>query len=245
MNDTSQDWEDVDACPLCGATERTAYPVRMPGETLVIQMEDIDFPVTFAVQYNQCLCCGMIYQNPRFTDDARDKFYSSGVYRDLTSQSKDDNEAARGKRLAKLIEPLGVESVLDIGCGRGEFLKACRDMGAEDVMGVDSNPEYASGDIMVRKQTWPEMVPFHLVSMIHMLEHTVDPVAELKKARGHSNRYVLVEVPSIEHGGWAMYLPHTLIFKSWTLVNAFERAGLQVTGLGVTADGITVIGERA
>ena len=240
-----KDWQTVDECPMCGATEREHYPVLMPPPIMYVTHDELNFPVTFSVAYEQCLECGLIYQNPSFTDEARDKFYSGGTFRRFSDTGVHKKEIERGERLAKLIEPLDVKSVLDIGCGRGDFLKACKDVGVERAIGVELTYYAIDGTKVV-----PELdclykdELFGIVSLIHYLEHTVDPVVELKRALSYSNRYVLVEVPHREDGGWAMYLPHTLIFKPWTLVSAFERAGMQIVGLGTSEVNITIIGER-
>ena len=237
---TNPHWQPVDACPMCAAEERELYPVNMPPPLMYVKIDELDFPATFSVAYERCMSCGLIYQNPRFTDEARNKFYAGGTFRRLSDTGDHEKEIERGKRLAELIKPLGVVSVLDIGCGRGDFLKACKDMGVERVHGLDQNDEYVLKGIKI---VYPDGPSYDLVSMIHVLEHTVNPVVELENALHLSNRYVLVEVPRYELGGWAMYLPHTLIFKPWTLVSAFERAGLAVVGMGVE-DNITIIGER-
>lgn len=58
--------------------------------------------------------------------------YSEAFYRSIAEESL---QAAR--RIAPLVAPLGIGSVVDFGCGSGTWLRAFRELGAREVHGVD------------------------------------------------------------------------------------------------------------
>jgi SAM-dependent methyltransferase len=81
--------------------------------------------------------------------------------------------------------------VLDVGCGAGGFLEALRSLGLHDLTGIDFSERAislleAKGLAGVRGLFVDYDGPrasFDLISMNHYLEHTLDPRAELQRAR--------------------------------------------------------------
>ena len=128
------DWQPVTACPLCGVsapTQKEAMPGKQVGVTNTYGLE---VPISFAIRYRRCYYCDMIFQDPTLTDEARHKFYTGGMYRDLTvTKNNFETEINRANRLMKMIETLEIESILDIGCGHGELLQACQSAGIKAV----------------------------------------------------------------------------------------------------------------
>jgi len=245
-----KNWVEVTNCPLCDSAKSDATTnVCIPGtEMAAMSVGDLEFPVAFGIVYNECPWCGMIYQNPTLNDEGLAEFYKQdGMYRELTKTKTDYAvEEARAARLIGAIKDMEVESVLDIGCGHGELLKLCQDEGME-VQGVDFTSEHCIDGIPAC-DTLDELDgnKYDLVVMLHLLEHVPDPVAELKLAASYANKYVFVEVPKYDLGDYTvryLNLPHVLIFRTWTLVNAFERAGIKPSGLATFGRNIIVLGE--
>jgi len=246
-----ESWVEVTECPLCGSQKSEATtPVHIPGAAVAgMQVGELQFPVSFSVTYNECPYCGLIYQNPTLTDEGLAEFYKqNGMYRELT-QTKTNYavEEARAARLIGAIKDMNVESVLDIGCGHGEMLKLCQDEGME-VQGVDYTSEHCIEGIPAC-DTLEELgdKTYDLVIMLHLLEHVPDPVAELKQAARFSNKHILVEVPKYDIGDYKvryLNLPHVLIFRTWSLVSAFGRADINVSGLATFQRNIIVLGEK-
>ena len=243
----SSDWVNVLGCPLCGKAESTMTENVVMGASAIgsMTMHGVDVAVSLAVSYKKCLHCSMVYQAPRLSDEARHRFYTDGLYSQITATKKEyKTEIARAARLMKMIEKLDIESVLDIGCGHGEFLQACQKAGMQ-VQGVDLNTDFTMDGIPVVASLLDlDDGMYDLVSMVHYLEHTVDPLAELREAMSYSRRYVLVEVPLPRRDGKYLNLPHTLIFEPWTLVSAFERVGLNPTMIGKDDMMVVIVGER-
>lgn len=246
-----KNWTEVNNCPLCDAQKSDATTnVNIPGQAVAgMVVGELQFPVSFSVIYNECPWCGMIYQNPTLNDEGLAEFYKQdGMYRELTkTKTNYEVEEARAARLIGAIRDMNVDSVLDIGCGHGELLKLCQDEGM-DVQGVDYTSEHCIEGIPAC-DTLDELdgKKYDIVTMLHLLEHVPDPIAELKQAASFAKKYVLVEVPKYDLGDYKvryLNLPHVLIFRTWTLVSAFERAGLKVEGLAVFGRNIIVVGEK-
>jgi SAM-dependent methyltransferase len=109
-------------------------------------------------------------------------------------------------RFFRHIKPKG--RVLDIGCGNGYFLAACKEKGYE-VQGIDVSPwaaQYASCKLglavdvgEVEEVDLPSR-SFDIVTMWHCLEHTHDPNRAVSRARSWLKRdgILIVEVPNYE-----------------------------------------------
>jgi 2-polyprenyl-3-methyl-5-hydroxy-6-metoxy-1,4-benzoquinol methylase len=97
---------------------------------------------------------------------------------------------------------------LDIGCGRGYFLLACREQGYK-VEGIDISADVANyvrsnlkitvhvGE--VRNVTLPERT-FDIITLWHSLEHTADPNVYIQNARKwlKDDGILVVDVPNYE-----------------------------------------------
>ena len=243
-------WINVTACPLCSNPYSDATTsVNIPGAAIMaVTAGELSFPISFSVVYNECPWCGMIYQNPTLNQAGLNEFYKpDGLYRELTkTKTNYAVEENRSERLIGVIEKMAVQSVLDIGCGHGELLKLCQDRGM-DVQGIDMTPDHCI-DSIPACGSLAELgdKKYDLVTMIHMLEHVPDPIGELKIAAGHANRYIMIEVPKYDLGDYTvryLNLPHVLIFRTWTLVSAMERAGIDVLSLATFRRSIIAVGE--
>ncbi|MBI4353880.1 MAG: class I SAM-dependent methyltransferase [Candidatus Omnitrophica bacterium] len=154
----------------------------------------------------------------------------------------------RARRLRRALGGLAGRRVLDIGCGRGQMLAWLQHWGAE-VYGTELSQ--AAADEAARRLGPSSVVVnelaeagfpdgwFDAVTVWHVLEHVLDPVALLREvARVVSpDGFVYVEVPNA--GGWAARrlgrrwlgydAPHHLVhFTPETLRLAGTKAGLVV-----------------
>jgi SAM-dependent methyltransferase len=128
------DYEYANQCPLCGSEGKFYKSSDRAG---------------VHVSTDKCLECGVIYQNPRLTREALQWYYSSGTYQN-TYPPAVNTERSRANRLLVLISGLDLypRRCLDIGCGRGLFLKSLQDEFKASVTGVDY---YRNGDAVVDK----------------------------------------------------------------------------------------------
>ncbi|HET7037986.1 MAG TPA: class I SAM-dependent methyltransferase [Thermomicrobiaceae bacterium] len=228
------------ACPLCGPSRtRTLFVARDrllggPGA----------FPVT------RCLCCGMVYLNPRPTAGALGAYYPD-VYYPLKEEPDPTALAiARGlcTRVAGWVERADASnpSVLDIGCGTGLFLREARERGwtVEGIELSASAAAYARErfGLPVRQGTLAQTTlpngAFDVITMWHVLEHLPDPLATLRQVQGalRPGGLLLLAVPNVAslearlfgRRWYSLDAPrHLYHFSPATVEAALRRAGLR------------------
>lgn len=166
------------ACPVCGAMER---------ELLFTQKN-------WSVY--KCNACGLGVLDPRpsseeLTDLYRDSYfvghYDAGLVPGTEAMRKRLSQESHRIRFLKPLKKTG--RILDIGCGRGYFLLACREQGY-DVQGFDISEDgavYVRNTLGIPVQTGTlvgafEDASFDVITMWHSLEHTPDPARYLEAA---------------------------------------------------------------
>jgi len=172
-------------CELCGSNR--ARPVMTGPDRL------LGVPGTFHVV--QCEECGLVYTNPRPTEESLPHCYVGGY----SVYSPTGGQAARMRfyhdRLARRLSSQSTRSgrrVLDLGCGDGLFLEAMRARGWEAV-GLEMD---AGAAARARDQRGLEVVTaaltdahfdagsFDLITMSHFLEHLPHPRQAIRQIRG-------------------------------------------------------------
>lgn len=175
-------------CPCCGTRPfRSVYTVqdRLHPETARTKNK----PQGAAFRIVACSSCGFLYLNPRPISEHLQAFYRSEKY---------DPHIRRGGGwfgfLYRRIRPLSIHykaalvwkkkepgTLLDIGCGTGEFLQYMKRRGWR-VLGVESDAEAAEQaratgcDVLTGDPAtvpYPEL-KFDLVTFWHALEHLPD-----------------------------------------------------------------------
>ena len=114
--------------------------------------------------------------------------------------------------LTKISYSSSALKVLDIGCGRGEWLSKCRGLGF-DCTGIDINPSMAkicidsgfeiyNDDALNVLSTLPEG-EFNIVSIFHVIEHIrnqeIENIFRECKRILSSNGVLIIETPSIDN----------------------------------------------
>ena len=192
-------------CPMCATVPRQ-FGVDFQGLRLA-----------------RCRSCGLEFQSPRPTFEQLERaVYGDGYHPPEHAQLDRFQEAHYARQLTRLEATIGVgrRSLLDVGCGAAAFIR----YGAERGWAVDGT------DIVVTdwaRQTnarlWEGQLPaidfgatsgaggpcYDVVRFNHVLEHTPDPLAELRRAYEllSPGGVILVGVPNI--GGLSIRL------KSW------------------------------
>lgn len=142
------------------------------------------------------------------------------------------------EKLSDLIGPAQTGSLLDVGCGKGAFLRAWAqafplwdlegsDLGDSTAEAVRSIPGVRA---MHTKGFEGIESTFDVVSMVHVLEHIVDPAAFLLEAtdRLQANGKLFVEVPLFAERAFDLLVAdHCSHFTSRTLAGLSHRAGLK------------------
>lgn len=200
------------------------------------------------VELVHCGGCGLIY-NAHF--DA--KLGEVGArYESSQAASAHFGQFARSLSQAWIERyALSGKTVLEIGCGQGEFLRQMLADGIAAAVGLDplADPHPVPGEkrITIRAERFDATTlsvdadaDADAVVCRHTLEH-VPRVAEFLShlaqwARRGRDRVVLFEVPAVERvlaecAFWDVYYEHCSYFTAASLAHAFEAAGFDVLRL--------------
>lgn len=219
-------------------------------------------PEPFAVDYQgftlcRCLGCALEFVSPRLSfDELADKVYSDSYFPKRDGANKPSAETTLYiKRQLADFEKLvgGHKKVLDIGCGNGAFLDFAREAewqiaGADIKLSPDARAlgcplwEGRLQEIDFGEQR------FDLIRLNHVLEHTQDPLNELRICRDllGSNGILYISVPNItglsprlkslqsrfglKAHRWRHYaaMHHLFFFSPATLQKLVKRADFRV-----------------
>lgn len=236
-----EDLERLPACPSCGEAAGRALLLtdrgeRFDGERAVL-----------------CPRCSLVYLNPRLRPEALERYYASDAFsREVRGSGRPSPEAMsyrdmRARRRRHLLEghlPARA-SVLEIGCGAGNFLTLLAEAGHE-VRGIDPSTGYAAEakrrglDVVTGR--FPEDLPddgtrFGVAVLFHVVEHVPDPVALLAAVRERlePEGLLCLEYPDVALAARRRFLPHSYFerahlydFTRATLGDHLGRAGFRV-----------------
>jgi len=201
---------------------------------------------TGSLRLGFCPSCGFI-QNTAF--DPRLVDYTQS-YEDSQAYSPRFREFARGlaKRLVETYD-LHDKDVLEIGCGKGDFLGILCEMGPKRGIGID--PAYRPGRLASEALGRIEFVPefwdaergalgADLVCCRHTLEHLCEPRAFVSQVRAaledRPETIVFFEVPDVarvidEVAFWDLYYEHCSYFSLGSLARLFRACGFEILRL--------------
>jgi 2-polyprenyl-3-methyl-5-hydroxy-6-metoxy-1,4-benzoquinol methylase len=243
-------------CPLCRHGTPPAYTVRdfLYGE-----------PGTFS--FVCCAGCGHGFLHPMPTDQELAAMYARWYDARIGAAMKTVNDSrlvARftRDRLADIESALGgrrARTILDIGCGPGQFLHALREAlarhGPVEAIGIE--PGRAAAEAQSRlasasdrhpparvflRPLDDEPVPADVVTMNHVLEHFPRPLDALRRAAAsvRPGGVLSVEVPRgdsafrrVLRSYWWLHLPpqHLHLFDRRGLTDAIGGTGLRVVSV--------------
>jgi SAM-dependent methyltransferase len=144
----------------------------------------------------ECPRCGLVRVEPPLSPDELAPYYRTAYYGSAEAKFTGPMEALvrranarRARTLLRLLpDTAGLRRVLDIGCGRGLFLRAMRDLGCA-ALGTElpgfvfPKAEERLDFVHARAEELPfGSAEFDAVSIWHVLEHTTDPAAVLRGA---------------------------------------------------------------
>ncbi|MFZ1756957.1 MAG: class I SAM-dependent methyltransferase [Caldilineaceae bacterium] len=227
-------------CPVCQST--TFEPIAEQDRY------GLHFPVVI------CSDCGLVQTNPRMTQASYDEFYNVEYRRLYEGTPKPTTNSfalqyERGKQLfhnvAKLFtSPPDDYFVLEVGCGSGGVIKYFQEQGCV-VKGIDLGEEYL---VHGRETYGLDLTPGTLADLTldrapdliiysHVMEHILDPGAELAQVHQHlaPNGLLSIEVPGVRfvqhayNGDFLRMLQnaHTYHFTLQSLTNLLQAHGFR------------------
>lgn len=234
----------TETCPICDGNDQ--QPHLSAKDNTVSKL-------TF--QIVECTTCGFAFTNPRPADEDLGKYYESDEYISHSNTSKGivsrlyqlvrKHTLKRKLRLVNSENNIG--TLLDIGCGTGEFLNTVK-QGGWKTIGIEPSASARKQcednyklDVREEKDL-NNLAPqsFDVITMWHVMEHVpylcarVNKLKELLKADG----VLIIAVPNRnsydakfygEH--WAAYdLPrHLWHFRPQDMRKLLEKVGFEVT----------------
>lgn len=234
-------------CPSCGSERIDGFftinnapifslvTVKSKEEALAVPRKNIELGF--------CNECGFIFN--RLFDTSID--YFSGGYEDQQAFSKTFMEYL--KRISEgLVEKyhLKGKTIIEIGCGKGDFLNQLVQINGGKGIGID--PAYETG-----RQTNPNLtfykqfytlehgkIPADLICCRHTLEHIHQTKAFLQLLRdslgNRTNPVIFFEVPQIKRileirAFWDVYYEHCTYYSPGSLARVFRETGYEILDL--------------
>lgn len=197
-------------CNLCGEDD---YRVRIRPMNSQFDLQTV-FSASGGIRGTQqivkCRHCGLMYVNPRVKTDCVLGAYSNAVDELYVSQEKGRKQTF--SRVFRLIEHYmqGPGKILDVGAASGFFLQVAKEKGWKPY-GVEPScwmAEWGNRRFKVnikpgvlRAAAFPDNF-FDVVTMWDVLEHTPDPLAELKESHRilKDGGIIIINYPDV--GSW-------------------------------------------
>ena len=203
---------------------------------------------------HRCTACGTAWAFPRPTEQDLADFYGAAYFTADTGFGYGDYDGASWAGVqavrawdelhewASEIEDVSSRRLLDVGAATGEFALRAQASGWEAVACEvgDTAREAARAKGLTAVATIDE-APGHfgIISMYHVLEHLIDPLAVLRLARAAvaSDGYLVIELPQwrsagriVRRSAWAQFRPpeHINFFSRRSLATTLGFAGWEV-----------------
>jgi 2-polyprenyl-3-methyl-5-hydroxy-6-metoxy-1,4-benzoquinol methylase len=244
------------SCPICG------QPLRPTHVHALDRLATGEGPFTVV----ECVSCQYGVTVPQLSDEALAHYYPDEYYEVFYEHSGKGgpnaltrlrnlyrrwSSARRFRRPPYVLSGITPGRMLDVGCGAGELLEQYAERGWE-TYGID--PSSSATAAAARRgahvhtgtlvdQPWPED-SFQLITFQDALEHIVDPIDALRRARGllAPGGLVLISVPNwccwqrrfVFRSRWfSLDLPrHQQHFSVRALQRLAASSGLRVRSVG-------------
>jgi len=239
-------------CPICNSESKSSY-IKTSA-----QMHSSNEQFNF----DQCDDCKLVFLNPRVSFDQLKNYYTSyylpyrgakawGKYGNLVVNSQQKLDLRRVKRVRDSYKISTESLVLDVGCGKPSFLKACQQELNCKTLGIDFSDEgwkddyaqYENLELIVAEiKDLPNNLEPDVITMWHYLEHDYTPYENLDylKSISKSTTKLIIEIPNFDSSSrkkygenWAgWHTPrHISLFSPENVKLLLEKSGWKVTEL--------------
>jgi 2-polyprenyl-3-methyl-5-hydroxy-6-metoxy-1,4-benzoquinol methylase len=197
------------------------------------------------VENRICLSCGFVFQSPRMTSDEADNFYTSEyrqLYQGISGPNPKDLHMQK-LRAGSLASFAGrhinqVSRHLDIGSSAGSLIQSIHQTYVSESVGIEPGEAYREFARDAGLMVYPSIkdlqvageAKFDLVTMSHVLEHILDPLAYLVHLREDlltSDGCLMVEVPNLYFHD-SFEVAHMSSFSIHTLHQLVRKAGFEM-----------------
>jgi len=199
----------------------------------------------------ECAHCGLIFTNPFLKEEDLNRFYCE-MYRGGTKGQIDPSQflscrPRMADRASYFLDRFGQhigQEHLDFGCGEGSFVASLHEQRPEvkiHLVEPDRNYRAFAAGLCAGKE-WDSLaavddqnVLVDSISMIHVLEHVIDPVdvlTELGSILKPDGR-LLIDVPDVaRYSGLSdLHISHCTHFGVETLTMTLQAAGFEVVSI--------------
>lgn len=245
-----------DKCPICGSRSLTEFLSRkqVPVHQNLV-MADQESAVTISsgdLDLVFCDECGFIF-NKAFELSK----LSYGEHYDNTQACSPSFNKYLDDLVRYLILDRGVQNcrIVEVGCGKGLFLRKLVEAEGAGNVGYGFDPSYIGpikdlgGRLTFERRYYNEEcaeVPADVIICRHVIEHVPEPVGLLRTIRRALSRSpharIFFETPCVEwilrnQVIWDFFYEHCSYFTAASLATAFEASGFEVTGVRHVFDG--------
>jgi SAM-dependent methyltransferase len=238
-------------CPVCTMPSAGPFLVRerVPvHQNLIVRDAEAARALNHGrLALHACAACGFVF-NAAF-DPA---LLSYGTAYDNTQTCSPVFDAYVEQLAAEVASRSGT-TVVEIGCGKGAFLRALARHNPS-ITAVGFDPSYlgpstgADGRVRFERRFYDRTCADAKADTVvcrHVIEHIPDPVALLRDVRdavGDTSATIFFETPCIEWilsnaVIWDVFYEHCSYFTAGSLTTAFERAGFDVRSVRHTFGG--------
>ena len=237
----------LEICPVCGGANTMGFlhRYRVPVHQNLVMADHAGALAACRGALDLLVCedCGFVFN--RAFDPSK---LSYGQDYDNTQSHSAYFDTYLNQLVAQMVEVHGVRNanVVEVGCGKGHFLRKLVQVPGAGNSGFGFDPSYAGPDsdldgrLVFRRCFYDAScsdVPVDVVVCRHVIEHVPDPNRLLRAVRcalEHApHARVFFETPCVEwilrnRVVWDLFYEHCSLFSSASLRLAFERSGFAV-----------------